>query len=205
MNKKALLVSFLLSFILCANIFSQDNEPVERTIVGARIGMSYYLMDKDDFDDIYQEIKPNENMSYFPLLSQFGVSYEQLYKLGKTNHNFSMQSMLLFGGMEKSLILTTFSETLGFRLSNGFLFGLGPIVVFNDELADKKQNKNTFLLFSGDIATLSIEYTIEKRLNIEGVLIPINFRAMLNPKDNVWKFTLITGFDFETNNIKYLK
>jgi hypothetical protein len=74
-------------------------------------------------------------------------------------------------------------------------------VVFNDELAAKK-TRDLFFPFSGDIATLSIEYSVEKRINIEGVLIPVNIRAMLNPKDNTWKFTLVTGFDFETKSAK---
>jgi hypothetical protein len=199
---------FILAIVFCVltvcHVTSQEEEKRSKSIIGSRVGLSYYVIDGDEYNDIYQVIKPNANINYSPLMSQFGVSVENLFLLGNTKHNFSLQGVLMFGGIDKSVLITTASQTLGVRFSNGFLFGFGPVIIINDQVSHYEKVENEYRTFDAyDVITLTLEYTIEERLNIDGILIPINLRAMLNPKDNKWKITLLTGFDFDSKGFKF--
>lgn len=164
-------------------LFPKENETVDY-LFGPRTGFTYVFTTQDDFDEKIQSIYSNEDKTYFPFFTQFGLMLEQRIKLGDTDNHFAFQEVILIGGIDQSIVIPSLSFAIGFRHHNGLEFGLGPNVSITTNSDDEM------------IANISVVYTVGWTFSYENVFVPVNIAVVPTPIDGSPRFSLLTGFNF---------
>ncbi len=172
-----------LALLLFSNLGLLAQEPVTPAaydlIVGPRIGISYVFTSAKEFTDAINERRDEEG-SYVPLMSVFGVAAEQRLLLGETTSHFAAQELLLLTGMEQSLALLSGSFLMGYRDAMGLEAGFGPT-----------------MSPTGMGVVIAVGWTITYR----GVYIPIDLSFVLPNRQRPANVALTTGFNFVLKSV----
>ena len=180
MKKKSILLITAYFLVISVGAFSQDRVI---HIVGPRVGITYVITSRDDFNQTVQESFPDPDRKYFPLFSQFGVQIEQRIRLGESQSHFVFQEVLLLGGIDQSIIIPSFNFLVGFRSHIGFEFSLGPNVSF--KYADESLE-----------VPITVAYAVGWTFTYHDVYVPVNIAVVPTPKDGHPRLSLVTGFNF---------
>lgn len=191
MNGARRAVVFLgLLAVFCAlgatGAYGQEDAPAKRVefVYGPRVGVSYIVTDPAEFNESVQEMFPDSDRKYFPIITQFGLNLEQRIRLGNTASHFAFQEVLIIGGLDQNLIIPSLSVLIGFRSRAGLELGLGP---------------NVSLKRSADGPAgvgLSVVYALGWTFDFSGVYVPVNLAVVPTPSDGAPRITLLTGFNF---------
>jgi hypothetical protein len=174
----------LLLIIMLVSILQVHADDRSVMVIGPRVGASYIMATRIEFDDRIQQIFPDAGREYLPVLTQFGVNFEQRIRLGGTQSHFVFQEVLLFGGLDQNFILPSLSTLIGFRSYAGLEFGLGP---------------NFSITADNDVASvaMSVVYAVGWTFSFQGVFVPVNIAIIPTPKDGHFRLTLLSGFNFK--------
>jgi hypothetical protein len=177
----------LVAFLLPA----QEQElPVFSSVFGPRVGLTWIVADPTAFNDAIQLIKPAPGRTYFPILTQFGVSLEQHIRLGSTNAKMAFQEVVLVGGLEQNLAIPSGSLLIGFRAGFGLEIGIGPFFYMT-------------VLSGGDVAIVTtVVAAIGYTVSFSNVNIPIDVAIVPVPADGRPRISLLTGFNFSNQKAK---
>lgn len=143
-------------------------------VVGPRIGVSYINTSPEKFSEEINEFFSTSG-DYYPVVSYFGVSFEQRILLGNTRSHFAFQEIILISGIEQAIAIPSASFLIGFRGSTGIEFGTGP----------------TFSL-SGIGVVLALGWTF----SYSEVYIPVDVSLIVPNRQRPMSFILTTGFNF---------
>lgn len=189
MRKIAVLLIVLLPV---AFLHGQSPEkPVLENVIGPRLGVTWIIADPAAFNADMQAIFPNPGLSYFPVVSQFGINWEQRIKLGNTNHQLAIQEVLLLGGLEQNMFIPGLAVLIGFRADFGLEIGVGPIM----NIAAPNFSYPLFMLAYPQIM-FTIVAAVGYTISIDGISIPIDIAVVPIPSDGRPRITLLTGFNF---------
>ncbi len=161
-----------------------DEELRLQLIFGPRVGISYVVVNPDDFNNSVQEVFPDDNREYFPVFTQFGINLEQRIRLGGTKSHFAFQEVLVIGGLDQNIVLPSLNLLIGFRSHAGLEFGLGPNI---------SMSRST----EGPGVTVSVVYAVGWTFSFKNVFVPVNFAIVPTPSGGHPRLTLLTGFNFE--------
>jgi hypothetical protein len=184
--RKATACAALLVIVGAVSTYGETEVPAKRLelVYGPRVGVSYIAADPEEFNESLQEMFPDSERKYFPIITQFGLSVEQRIRLGNTESHFAFQEVLILGGLDQNLVIPSLSVLIGFRSRAGLELGLGPIVSMKR---------------SGDDAAgvgLSVVYAVGWTFGFDGVFVPVNLAVVPTPSDGAPRITLLTGFNF---------
>ena len=173
-KKWGLLVAALV--MVASSISAQQEEdviPNFEMVFGPRIGAAYDAMSSQAFTDQVNQFYSGTNFS--PLLTIFGVNFEQRILLGRTRNQFAFQEDVYISGLEQGLFLPAASFLIGYRDASGLEFGFGPL-----------------LSLTGVSVIAAAGYTF----HFSGIYIPLDFSVRIPTARNVAVYTVSTGFNF---------
>jgi len=153
-------------------------------IFGPRVGATVIFVDSETFTETVREMTPDPRDSYFPVITQFGVSLEQRIKLGDTESHFAFQEIINVGGVDQGLLLPSLNVLIGFRSRLGLELGVGPNITFQYNGVDLE-------------VPLTVVYAVGWTFTFSDVYIPVDIAVMPTPKDKRFRLTLMTGFNFD--------
>lgn len=153
-----------------------------KLVFGPRVGVTYLFSQIAEFNDALQQIFPNPERGYFPLITQFGINLEQRIRLGDTKSHFAFQELLLIGGLDQSIVIPNLIVMIGFRSHTGLEFGLGPYMAMS-----KSEIGIEF----------SVVYAIGWTFSFKGVYVPVDLAIVPTPADGFPRISLLTGFNFD--------
>ncbi len=178
--KKGFILASILSLALSALAFAQDagEEPAAfEFVLGPRVGVGYVFTDWGRFSDEVSEYLSND-LTYYPVMSAFGISLEQRILLGDTRNHFAFQEILMVNGLEQGTALPIGSFLVGYRDARGFEFGAGPMVSM-----------------SGIQILIAMGWTF----SFSGVYVPVDISYSIPNSSAASSISLTTGFNFITN------
>jgi hypothetical protein len=177
MSKK-IFATLIILFIISVSLSAEETEAPEAFsfILGPRVGCSCILTTEENFTSSLTPYFSSGN--YFPVITLFGVNFEQRILLGETRSHFAFQEVVLLGGLEQGMILPEATLLIGYRDSSGFEFGIGPI-----------------LHLSGIGVITAVGWTFSYR----GVYIPVDISLVLPNKEKPIQIGFTTGFNFLTH------
>ena len=158
------------------------SEPRLTLVLGPRVGATYIFADWGGYNESLQRHFPDDR-TYFPILTQFGVNFEQRIRLGNTLSHFAFQEVLLLGGIDQNLYIPSLNILIGFRSHTGLEVGLGPniSVSMNDR---------------GVSVALSVVYAVGWTFTFDDVNVPVNIAIVPTPRDGNPRVSLVSGFNF---------
>ena len=159
-------------------------------VFGPRVGISYSATTTANFNSLIQEYFPAPERSYLPIMSQFGVNFEQRVQLGLTDSHFAFEEVIMLTGLDQSVFIPSVSLLIGFRSKAGLEFGLGPSfsVTYSD---------------SGLNIPVTVVYAVGWTISFSDVYIPINLVILPTPADGFPRFGILTGFNFFVGDQPY--
>lgn len=171
---KRVLLSVAALLVLFGGVAGAQSGPAGfEFVIGPRLGVSGVLAYPDDFTESVQEVFPDG--TYFPVMTVFGINFEQRVLLGQTDSHFVFQEIVLVSGLEQSIALPTASILIGFRDYSGFEIGAGPTISF-----------------SGLGVVVAVGWTF----STNGVFIPVDVSCVLPSAQSPTRLALTTGFNF---------
>jgi hypothetical protein len=178
----------LILFMVGANVLAQSDEEVVRNEIlwGAVVGITYVAAIQEDFNRKIQEMYPDDERNYYPLLTQFGINFEQRIRLGSTKSHFAFQEVFTVGGIDQGIALPFFNFLVGFKSHKGLQFGLGPDFV-------ARWTKEELEL------AVSVVYAVGWTFSFYGAYVPVSLAVVPTPDDGHPRFSLISGFNFILN------
>ena len=179
MNRKRAIVFVALAVCIGFSASAQNAQ----FVFGPRVGALYVFSDWAAFNSRAQELFPDASRSYNPIMTQFGVNFEQRIRLGQTTSHFAFQEVLVFGGLDQNIVLPSLSALIGFRSRVGLEFGLGP---------------NFSMTSSGGYPALamSVVYAVGWTFSVSGVFVPVDIAFIPTPSDGAPRLSITSGFNF---------
>lgn len=176
----AILIVAVFSTIGSFNVAAQSRF---QFVFGPRVGATYIVTEWQKFDPAIQKMFPDPEITYYPIITQFGINLEQRIRLGSTESHFAFQEVLVIGGIDQNLFIPSLSVMIGFRSHTGLEFGLGP------NLGVSMKNGHV-------TPTLTVVYAAGWTFSFNDVHIPVNVAVVPTPADGKPRVSLITGFNF---------
>jgi len=176
---RSLLITLLLFSMMGIGAYGQEQKvipPFEFTF-GPRIGVIALNQSVSEFTQSVNKIFPGD--VYIPVLSIFGVNFEQRILLGETNNQFIFHEVLYILGLEQSIFIPSAAMLIGYRDQSGFEFGFGP---------------------SLSIESISVVVAVGYTFSFSGVHIPIDLSFRIPSRNNTAAISLSTGFNFTYEN-----
>ncbi|MBN1686890.1 MAG: hypothetical protein JW852_09565 [Spirochaetales bacterium] len=180
MNKRLWIL--MATVLLCGLARAGASDRLEM-IIGPRVGATYIFANWEAFDTLMQQIFPDPERNYTPLITQFGVNVEQRIRLGETQSHFAFQEVLVLGGLDQNFMLPSLSTLIGFRSHTGLEFGLGPNFTISSHGGRAK-------------FAMSVVYAVGWTFAFQGVYVPVNIAIVPTPKDGHIRLTAMSGFNF---------
>lgn len=153
-------------------------------VIGPRVGATVIVARPAEFDNAVQEMYPDSERKYFPVITQFGISLEQRIKLGDTESHFAFQEVITLGGLDQNIVIPSFNFLIGFRSRMGLEIGMGP---------------NISMKKTGDSIkpTVSVIYAVGWTFSFKDVYVPVDIAVVPTPSDGCPRISVLTGFNFE--------
>ncbi len=177
-NMKKMSTIMVVLGTLCAMANAEDLWDRIDFVFGPRVGFSYTTIDPASYTRELNKVPMFNRNSYFPVVSQFGLSCEQRILLGTTKSHFVFEEVLLVGGVDQSVAIPALSLLLGYRSDFGLEFGLGPIV---------------------SLSGLAVVYSVGWTFEFNDVYVPINIAFVPDFLEGHHGLSLFTGFNFNIN------
>jgi hypothetical protein len=178
MNHRWLVIAAL----LVGAVSAQAERQVE-SIFGPRVGATYIATAPEEFDEAMTEAFGEMSRSYYPLITQFGLHFEQRVRLGDTDSHFVFQEVFLIGALDQNSFVPSGTVLIGYRSGAGLEFGLGPNLSMTRVDGEAKVG-------------LSVAYAVGWTFSFDDVFVPINLAVVPTPRDGQPRFTFLTGFNF---------
>jgi hypothetical protein len=172
----------LLSFAQATPAQGEEQTAGYQRLWGPVVGVMYVAAPQGEFNDALQQMYPNAERDYQPLLTHFGVNFEQRIRLGNTGSHFAFQEVFTIAGIDQGMALPYFSLLVGFRSRRGPQFGLGPLLLVrwtSEEL---------------EIA-VSVVYSVGWGFSFHDAYVPLSIAVVPTPRDGHPTFGLFSGFD----------
>ena len=184
MKKMLLMCTLVFLFLGLADAIAQSEDSEGRFVFvfGPRVGLTYTGASAENFNAMMQNFFPADR-EYFPLMSNFGVNFEQRIRLGKSKSHIAFQEVLLVMGLDQNTIIPVLALMLGFRSHIGLEFGLGP----NFSLTETP---------TGVGVSVSVAYAVGWTFTFNDVYIPINIIIDPTSSDGYIRIALLAGFNF---------
>jgi hypothetical protein len=151
---------------------------------GPVVGVVYVAASQSEFNEALQRMYPNAERDYVPLLTQFGLNFEQRIRLGGSGSHFAFQETFMVGGIDQGMALPSVSVQVGFRSRRGPQFGLGPILLASWTRADMEVS-----------LSVSVVYSLGWGFSFHDAYVPLSIAVVPTPGDGNPTFGVFSGFE----------